>query len=309
MRSRNPLPHIEAMDRSALAWAAGFFDGEGWAALSTPAARATGQPMAQINQSGNGGIPEVLERFRRAVQVGRLGGPALEEGKLPRYWWVASSRSDVTAAYEAIWPWLGEIKRREFADALRLESVPPPACETPEDSAWEAGLFDGEGWTCLSKHRSHAGHCVIEAGVTQTSSSGCPEVLKRFHRVVTVGKVFGPYLGPEGHAPIYRWKSYRLEEIDRVIGLLRPWLGEVKRGQADNAFGVMEAQGPLPRGNPAWGNRKTHCIHGHEYATARIRRFRGRGKNTEAPRDSHQCLVCLRDHARTKRRQQQESNA
>jgi hypothetical protein len=70
--------------------------------------------------------------------------------------------------------------------------------------------------------------------------------------------------------------------------------------QGQMMLDVMRSQPPLPRGNPAWGNRKTHCVNGHEYATARIRPFVGRGKNKER-RDNKQCLVCLRDYARMQR--------
>lgn len=99
------------MDRTELAWAAGFWDGEGSAWRSQPAGRNTAQPCARINQSSTGGIPEVLIRFQRAVGLGTVKGPDIEEGKEPLYRWVASSRSDILTTFDVLLPWLGPVKQ------------------------------------------------------------------------------------------------------------------------------------------------------------------------------------------------------
>src|SRR5207247_4911519 len=68
------------MDRFDLAWAAGFFDGEGWANAVAQEGRKTKQPQARINQADPNGVPEVLLRFQRAVGgLGRIGGPYVME--------------------------------------------------------------------------------------------------------------------------------------------------------------------------------------------------------------------------------------
>jgi len=70
------------VDSRELAWAAGFFDGEGWSGLSQEAGRRTGQPQARINQADPNGVPEVLRRFRSSVGFGRIGGPYEKDGRL-----------------------------------------------------------------------------------------------------------------------------------------------------------------------------------------------------------------------------------
>jgi hypothetical protein len=100
------------MDRHELAWAAGFFDGEGWANRSGRGVQ------SRINQSDNTGVPEVLVRFQLVLGFGRIGGPVREEGRKDLYFWQVSSRGDVAALASAIWPWLGEVKRSEFEVAL-----------------------------------------------------------------------------------------------------------------------------------------------------------------------------------------------
>jgi hypothetical protein len=286
------------MDDHELAWAAGFFDGDGWAALARQKRRRTGQPQARINQSSRDGVAQVLVRFREAVGVGRVGGPKVEEGREPLYWWVASSRGDVTRTGELIGPWLSTQKRDQFNAAAGL-------CfdATPIDSfAWAAGLFDAEGSISLSDHRSHAGYKYVEASITQRGrNGGAPEELVRFRDVVGRGKVYGPYEQKGASEPIYRWRLHQVDEVRGLLHLLQPWLCDVKRVQAWTALAAIDRQAVLPRGRPEWGSHKTYCIHGHEYSSARMRAYVGRGVGIPR-RDNQQCLRCARDQARARRR-------
>lgn len=284
------------MDEHELAWAAGFFDGDGWAALSRQRGRRTGQPQARINQSSIHGVPEVLVRFRDAVGVGRIGGPKIEHGREPLYWWSASSRGDVTRTGGLIGGWLSGQKRDQFtaATGLRFHAAPISSF------AWAAGLFDAEGSTSLSDHRSHAGYKVIEAAITQGGAT-IPEELARVHALLARGNVNGPYIQEGANELIYRWRASRVDDVRMLVHLLDPWLGQVKRAQALAALRVIDAQPLLPRGRLEWGSHKTHCVHGHEYATARLRAYASRSSNGSQRRASKQCLVCVRDQARARR--------
>lgn len=284
------------MDEHELAWAAGFFDGDGWAALSRRRGRRTGQPQARINQSGLDGVPEVLVRFRDAVGVGRIGGPKIEDRREPLYWWVASSRGDVARTGELIGGWLSGQKRVQFtaATGLRFHAAPM------NSFAWVAGLFDAEGSTSLSDHRSHAGYKVIEAAITQSGVT-IPEELVRVHASLERGSVNGPYVQEGANELIYRWRASRADDVRMLLHLLDPWLGQVKRAQALAALRVIDGQPPLLRGRPEWGSHKTHCLHGHEYATARLRPYASRSPKGSQRRPSQQCLVCARDQARARR--------
>ncbi len=295
------------MDRTELAWAAGFFDAEGWAAAVKNRRRT--HPHAQINQADRKDVPEVLERFHAAVGVGRIGGPARQCGKLDLYRWVASSRDDVSAVWVALCPWLGAVKRRQFERALGepASAVRPQTAD--EVAAWAAGLFDGDGSTCFAEHRTHLGHRTAEVSITQSSTAGVPEALWRFHSVVGgIGRIYGPYKGRGCGAPIYRYKALRLSHAEHVIRSLWPWLGSAKRVQALVVLSRVTSQEPLVRGNPAWGNHKTHCVNGHEYATARIRRYVARSGGTER-RASKQCLACLREWARQHKEERRSPTA
>jgi len=243
------------LDEHELAWAAGFFDGDGWAALSRQRGRRTGQPQARINQSGLDGVPEVLVRFRDAVGVGRIGGPKIEDRREPLYWWVASSRGDVARTGELIGGWLSGQKRVQFtaATGLRFHAAPM------NSFAWVAGLFDAEGSTSLSDHRSHAGYKVIEAAITQSGVT-IPEELVRVHALLERGNVNGPYVQEGANELIYRWRASRADDVRMLLHLLDPWLGQVKRAQAPQHCASSTASHRFSVGGPNGEvTRRTVC--------------------------------------------------
>ena len=282
------------MDEHELAWAAGFFDGDGWAALTRFGRGAKRRPFAQINQSSLTGVPEVLLRFCDAVGVGRVAGPKIEEGREPLYRWVASSLGDVLRTGTLIAPWLSQNKRDQFAAAVGLRFEAEPI----DSFAWAAGFFDAEGSTSLSDHRSHAGYKYIEASITQLSHSGPPQELRRTLSALGIGRIYGPYLQTDATEPIYRWRAQVQDDVRRALHLMQPWLGDVKRSQAWSALAAIDRQLSLPRGRVEWGSHKTHCIHGHEYATARLRPYVRRVVGGVERRSSKQCLACVREQAR-----------
>jgi hypothetical protein len=102
-------------------------------------------------------MPEVLIKFHRIVGVGRLKGPIIAKGRQPLYRWESTSRPDLVQVVERLAPWSCPVKRAEFERTLR---VPLPPVVWPgamsEEVAWAGGFFDGEGSTCLDKHRTHA---------------------------------------------------------------------------------------------------------------------------------------------------------
>src|SRR5688572_30768490 len=176
------------MDRHELAWAAGFFDGEGWAAKNK-----TRGVQARINQAGPNGMPAVLLKFKRIVGVGRLKGPKVEEGKQDLYWWEATSRPDIARVADLIGAWLCPVKRSEFEQTLGRSLAPAIWPASPsEERAWAGGFFDGEGSTYLEKHRTHAGYFVPRLYVPQSSEVGIARELVRLNSALPdIGTISG----------------------------------------------------------------------------------------------------------------------
>lgn len=292
------------MDWCELAWAAGFFDGEGWANAVAQKGRRTRQPQARVNQASPDGVPQVLLRLQAAVGgLGRIGGPQRQEKRIDLYRWEVSSRRDVERLLEMVAPWLGDVKQTQLAQTLgrqALRSMRPD--QSQEWRAWAAGLYDGEGSLYLLDHRTHDGYRTAEMAVTQSSGVATPEVLQRFAHIVATGHINGPYQQKDANLDVYRWKTAARGDIEDVVTTLWPWLGVVKQAQTKAVLDVIRSQSELPRGRAEWGSHKTHCIHGHEYANARVRPYMSRGVGMEQ-RDSEQCLQCAREQARERREQ------
>lgn len=101
--------------RVALAWAAGFFDGDGCFSLT----RASRYPCVSITQQH----PEVLLRFAEAVGLGKLYGPYRHRTKTlstkPFCVLRVHGFAEVQAVAAMLWPWLGDMKRRQAWEVLR----------------------------------------------------------------------------------------------------------------------------------------------------------------------------------------------
>jgi hypothetical protein len=109
------------INREELAWAAGFFDGEGntGSAWSSPI-------HVQVSNTDL----RLLQRFWAALGVGRISGPYTLKNRpqnRPHWHWAATSFEDAQAAIALLWVWLSESKRKQAAKALRQYRDPAAA--------------------------------------------------------------------------------------------------------------------------------------------------------------------------------------
>jgi hypothetical protein len=63
------------------------------------------------------------------------------------------------------------------------------------------------------------------------------DILDAFAEIVGTGNVTGPYKGqgkntPEHYKPMYHWAISRITEIQRILRLFYPYLGERRRAEA-----------------------------------------------------------------------------
>lgn len=122
-----------------LAWAAGFFDGEGNVGFSRPARR---RPrihvqVAQVHRSP-------LDRFLRAVGHGTVNGPYIPKAKThsPYHQWTVEGLVPAKAIFALLGPYLDQQKTEAFHDAI---------------AKYEAWLADPRCWK---------GHPAMVAGDT-----------------------------------------------------------------------------------------------------------------------------------------------
>ncbi len=99
------------VSQTELAWAAGFFDGEGW----TSPTNVRGSSAGRSFQIGVGQKDrEALERFVRAVGVGRISA----ERENTFHSWRASSAADQLQAITRLWPYLSSPKKTQAREVL-----------------------------------------------------------------------------------------------------------------------------------------------------------------------------------------------
>lgn len=250
-----------------LAWAAGFFDGEGSVGTTPNTGRESVRIFAAVPQAtpDPAQVPAVLRRFDDAVRgLGRIGSPYLDR-RTGTYLakWRTDNLEEVQAVLALLWPQLGSVKRAQATRALTtfqtqyatirarrprtggrpkrlpLETIGPPCADEHASLAWAAGLFDAEGSTEL--HRRRAGGRTFlgaRSKVSQCDANGVPEVLRRFADTVSCGWIEGPASG-SGYANAYKWGAGARDTLV-CLDKLWPYLGEVKRAQALHVLASLE---------------------------------------------------------------------
>jgi hypothetical protein len=109
------------LDQEELAWAGGFFSGEGSTYFRRNKRRngkSYGGPAIEITQCGSA---ETLIRFNAAVgNLLTLYGPYYNRANTNRPYWQLSigAFEKVQAVLAMIWPWLSTIKQEQAANAL-----------------------------------------------------------------------------------------------------------------------------------------------------------------------------------------------
>ena len=100
-----------------LAWAAGFWDGEG-CCFTGVRKKGYRYIAASVSQSLN---TICLERFLAAIEgIGKIYGPYEDHrnGRSARYEWRVSRLDDVLAVKDLLWPYLSDPKRQQFDTKL-----------------------------------------------------------------------------------------------------------------------------------------------------------------------------------------------
>jgi len=217
-------------DDEEIAWAAGFFDGDGCFAFS-PSGGWAGAFVAGTD------LENVL-RFRSAMRCGKVRGIGIHPrpgswSKKPQH--IFRSYADVDHVAHSLLPSLGYVKREQARRALEFlgrwsyENVPEPALRASQsrtELAWAAGFFDAEG--CFS-FTPGSGIC---ASITNTDV----DLLERFLRAVDFGKIYGPYdlKVTDGfkRKPHYFFRVSGLEKVQALAAILWFKIGSAKKNQA-----------------------------------------------------------------------------
>lgn len=200
----------------------------------------------QVSQGGRDSPPDVLVRFREIVGEGNITGPYRDN----LYYWKTTRKDRIDEVARMLWPYLSSEKKAQYAAMTRLAgrglpfSVDTVIRDQRTERAWAAGLFDGEGsiWVCAN--RRWPAWRGLAMDLPQSSATGVPETLTRFHRVVGAGAIGGPRTSrnPWSKLPQYRWQLNGRHLVSRVVGLLLPYMAKVNRSRMFELRELLDAE-------------------------------------------------------------------
>jgi hypothetical protein len=98
------------------------------------------------------------------------------------------------------------------------------------DTAWLAGLYEGEGSIVIQRRPSGA-----SAQVTLSIGSTDSDVIVRCASITQAGHIGGPYKGTR--KPRFVWRVTRFDEVEQLCAALYPFLAERRRSQIDRVLG------------------------------------------------------------------------
>ncbi len=112
---------------------------------------------------------------------------------------------------------------------------------------WAAGFYDGEGNISL-KNNGVSDSYYPTVNISQAHD----EVLERFRAAVGVGYVGGPYpTKKENWSDMYYYRCDYRPDVERVIELLAPLVGSIKREQFKSIMGkAVDARHYARRSTP-----------------------------------------------------------
>lgn len=111
---KRPSKLSRPLNREELAWAAGFFDGEGTSHCRLPTSKTHRQLVVQLEQYyDNEAVEKLWEAF------GLLGTVYYRpRNNKPRYIWEVTGFEKVQFVMAAMWPWLCSPKKEQYISAL-----------------------------------------------------------------------------------------------------------------------------------------------------------------------------------------------
>lgn len=172
--------------REELAWAAGFFDGEGCFGNSPAAENKQGIRRRYLRASLSQKYPALVHQFHEIVGVGTIHFSPARPTSSQAYIWRTTSKNAFSVA-NALWPWLGEQKKADFKRGLRgvrdarlLASTTLPrkrVCGAADcDTAFAPDIRHPDSAYCSNRcyQRIHARGKRGPAPPKHCSGCGCP---------------------------------------------------------------------------------------------------------------------------------------
>lgn len=110
MKMKSAVKEVSVVCNTDIAWAAGFFDGEG----TTSILKAQRDKYSYIRMGVSQKLHECLDRFYSIVQKGKIYSSNTRDIRS----WNCYKHEDVIEVLNLLWPYLSEIKKQQALIAL-----------------------------------------------------------------------------------------------------------------------------------------------------------------------------------------------
>ena len=150
------------MNTHLLAWAAGVFDGEGYACSARYSSKTKGMTATLMLGVGQA-HKEMLDRLLAIFRFGSVTGPS-RSGNTPMWAFKIHGFEKVQAATAMLWPWLGVVKRAQLTRVLLDAKAHPTAKKRYFDihsaAIIRTRLSNGERQSVLAKELACPKHVI-----------------------------------------------------------------------------------------------------------------------------------------------------
>jgi len=115
MKTKNVVKEVSVVCNTDIAWAAGFFDGEG----TTSILKTQRDKYSYIRMGLSQKLHECLDRFYSIVQVGKIYTSNTRDIRS----WNCYKYDDVVDVLNLLWPYLSEIKKQQALQSLNKITI------------------------------------------------------------------------------------------------------------------------------------------------------------------------------------------
>ena len=122
--------------------------------------------------------------------------------------------------------------------------------DLPADEAWALGVFEGEGSIVKD---------TVGYGYLLSIQMSDKDIIDRFHRIVGIGKIGGPYQ-PKGKPTYKQTWTWRCGATKIILPLLERWLPYFSVRRSEKAIEAIEALSAILAAEIYC---KRYCKHGH----------------------------------------------
>lgn len=152
---------------------------------------------------------------------------------------------------------------------------------TDTEIAWLAGMYEGEGWVEVTLPTHPRARTSIRRARLRIGSSDL-DITQRLAALSSSSTITTRRATDPKHKTMHYWSVADMDEVSRLLTLMRPWMGNRRGKRADEVLTLISA-----RREPG-ATRNTHCVQSHALTPDNLIR------RVEKAREYHRCRTCAK---------------